>query len=587
MMLLRGGRQDGCLKRKASAFRRLPCDGRAALESAEKQLRLLTTVPIVQGALLPVLFFIDYDARQHADVCEFFLKKDDARDFARERGNLPMWSIDKFSGTGDNAGAKYFVVESYDSFYRLYSEHDRPAYGGPDVARDDCWRRYDTLLRGDQQRAMCLEEGFKVLPFAYEVQMEGVPLHLYFDIEGSRVTNPHVNFEELMTFALQEFQTFIYSTMQVPRELLTQVVLVILDSSTDRKFSKHIVYKIPQCAFTNNYVCGALMNAFQHHIDSKFGDPQSGNNKFYIQPFGEAKDQQQLVPFIDFAVYTKFRDFRLLGSCKRKGCILPSTQLRWLWIDGSPNQMTKEVWLQCLCQNVDYSSVRYEIANIYDLRQPDGVPRSSSLRTAAPLNGFRTIAGAGAGVPVRQTTDSITIATTTTTTTTAAAGLPSHAVRKLTEIGRDIAKWIVSNAAFRDYFPSGSSKRIQVEAPKLYQGNWTLRLRCYTRYCRIKARTVGSEIAVSHTSNCIFFEIGLNGFTSNGNHRLGSLTQKCWSQQHACRGKSEWESLRDMLPQRFKYQIGCVLEPIFGGEQPAPVQTTTTNCMFFDDEEIE
>jgi hypothetical protein len=557
----------------------IPPDGRAALESATAQFRENTTVASLPGVLLPPLFYVDYQQRHHANVCQFFLKKDEARDFARERGNLPMWSIDKFSGVGDNAGAKYFVVASYDVFFQAYCDNKRPDYGGPNVARDDCWRRYDDSSLSSRDRQQCLQDGFKILPFAYEVQMEGVPLHLYLDIEGSRVTNPSVDFELLMRFALDEFVRFTCDCRLVPVELLQHPELVILDSSTTSKFSKHIVYKIPQCVFANNYVCGALMNAFQHHIDAKFGDPQSSQNPFYIRPFGAAKDQAQLVPFIDFAVYTKFRDFRLLGSCKRKGCNSPDTQLRWLWLEGKQHEMTKELWLECLCQNVNYAddATRYEIGYIYDKRQPDGVPRSSSLRTAAPVNGF---GGSGSGVKRLSTLSS-------TRDAAFVRGLPSRVQKELVVIAKDIGRWLVNAPELSDYFPPGTSKQIKVEELRQYDGIWRMMIRCYTKYCRIKGRAMtNNPIAISHTSNPIYFCVGLNGFTGGGYAKLGMLTQKCFSQHGACQGgNSEWESLRDLLPSHFKERLARVIAPIFGdggGEVQAQQQE---ECMFIDEED--
>ena len=51
---------------------------------------------------LPMFNFVDHHARMNAtDEVRFFLKKDDAENYSSQKGHLPMFSIDKFSGKND------------------------------------------------------------------------------------------------------------------------------------------------------------------------------------------------------------------------------------------------------------------------------------------------------------------------------------------------------------------------------------------------------------------------------------------------------------------------------------------------------
>lgn len=212
-------------------------------------------------------------------------------------------------------------------------------------------------------------------------------MDLYLDLEGSRllsnskcnkfftllyrITNPHYDFEARFAQLLSEFKLFLQKMGICDDDCVFNAKLVILDSSNKTKFSKHIIYRLKDCVFANNYICGALMRNFHLHILKRFGEPDT--NIFYINPEEAAKKQSVKKCVLDFAVYTKNRDFRLIGSCKRKNCAT-ANPIRWLWMDNLPSVLTEEVFFASLIQRCPPS--KYHIARVIDTLN-DGVPISS------------------------------------------------------------------------------------------------------------------------------------------------------------------------------------------------------------------
>lgn len=176
--------------------------------------------------------------------------------------------------------------------------------------------------------------------------MEDLPLHLYLDVEGSKENNFEFDFQRQFFAMLDELKSFMKAMDLAPDELIDRMEIITLDSSTEKKFSKHCMLKIPDCLFKNNYICGALMRNFHAHLINKYGSADV--NPFYLNPEKSAKSEKR-VCLVDFAVYTKNRDFRLIGSCKRKGC-REAKHIRWLWLENQPNQLNEELFFKCLVQ---------------------------------------------------------------------------------------------------------------------------------------------------------------------------------------------------------------------------------------------
>lgn len=511
----------------------LEMDGSEPLEAARKQLKDLTT-STREGELLPPVFFVDRDARSHYAGVYFFLKKDEATDCAREKGNLPVWSIDKTS----DGGAKYFVVASYDAFWEVYKDCRRPSHGSLGFAPDQSWRDYDNTHAGDRLdgsvlsradadllREKYLRHAFQILPFAYEVVLEGVPLHLYLDIEASLETNPDLDGETLVTKLLAELKAFLCNMrLGVPTQDLLNPELVVFDSSTSRKISKHIIFKIRHVLWGNNYICGALMHSFHLHLIRRFGPEES--NIFYVNREADAKTKLK-VCFLDFAVYTKNRDFRVIGSCKRKGCDSPRTQLRWLWVEGRPGELSKKLFLDGLIQNTDDSDVTMHIHSVWDYRAMDGVPFSSSLRTPQPLGGFHT--NSSAVIPLRQRFSF----QSNSAVTGSGEGLTfSRAVEtRLKTLGERVAGWLARcrSAPFGDYFRDGRAAVKKVTLRKLRDGNYAWGIETSSSYCTIRRFKAGGSDHKrgGRTANFLVWITGLCKDGLYDTNKEGRVKQMC------------------------------------------------------------
>ncbi|WOL10079.1 DNA-directed primase/polymerase protein isoform X4 [Canna indica] len=95
-----------------------------------------------------------------------------------------------------------------------------------------------------------------------------------------------------------------------------------LDSSTTEKFSYHVIIRIPNIAFKDNSHVGAFVFEVCSRISSQRGS-NSQLGKLYIAKDSTSSDLQL---FLDSAVYTRNRCFRLAFSSKagKNSFLLPT-----------------------------------------------------------------------------------------------------------------------------------------------------------------------------------------------------------------------------------------------------------------------
>lgn len=543
-------------------------DGLESLESVKRHFYDVT-VATPDNAALPKLFFVDRESRRTATTdLSFFLKKDDARDYARSNGNLPMWSIDKFSGSGENAGAKYFCVGSYDVFWDQYEQCNRPKYGDPLFAPDSGWCEYDNLPSVpdfEKRRSELLKQNYKLLPFCYEVIMEGVPLHLYLDMEGCKVMNPNIDFDQLSAELISELRDYMCEICIAPRELLMQWELVVLDSSTAVKFSKHIIVKIPDCTFQNNYYCGALIRNFHMYLEHQYGETE--DNKYYIHPFGDAKSKNK-VCVLDLAVYTKFRDFRLIGSCKRKGCDNPKTLLRWLWLENKVGVMSREIFKDCLIQNTT-GKERYSLCYILDTIN-NGIPCSSSLKTSVPLNAgsSRNMNLDGIEMKVKSDSDRKQI-----DLPNVRINLPPPIKVLLEKYGQVVGSWLSSTnqEPFKYYFQNGGKVKT-VTLSCLRDGNYCWMINTIgCTHCEVKKQKFGADHKKGgRSATFLVWATGMSFSQSYDESKVGCIKQTCIA--NSCTGglgsagTVKTGYLGKGLPPEMRGKINDILRPFISTE---------------------
>mmetsp|Transcript_3699 Transcript_3699/g.4361 ORF Transcript_3699/g.4361 Transcript_3699/m.4361 type:complete len:635 (-) Transcript_3699:99-2003(-) len=182
----------------------------------------------------------------------------------------------------------------------------------------------------------------------YELIREGTPCRLYFDIEFNKVANPNIDDdanEMLMNEFISELSTELQSLFNIT---INRKNIVDLDSSTDKKFSRHLIIHLPKGQlFADAPTCGIFVKNFvgrlaeetatgemkeKHPVLSKhlFLNREITSNDETVKKINDCKcesekqqdsnnEKQRETPkvcFIDTGVYTRNRVFRILGSMK-------------------------------------------------------------------------------------------------------------------------------------------------------------------------------------------------------------------------------------------------------------------------------
>eukprot|EP00117_Sycon_ciliatum_P005460 scpid36228/ scgid5919/ Coiled-coil domain-containing protein 111 len=230
---------------------------------------------------------------------KFFSRQQPAMDFAcKSHGNLHVFSFEDPLLGGQ--GRRRFLVSSYYQFYSWYKSIKK------------------------------LERTF------YEVIPEGCVCRLYFDLEYAKEHNGGHDpdlctalFVKVVCFYLQQE----YSIECSPERVLD------LDSSTEKKFSRHLIFHLDSCCFQNNieagrfvqYVCGDL---WKHIKSSQSLSTDLSAESLQQLVIKKADGSEDL--FCDQGVYTRNRNFRLLGSSKlgKSAYLNVATMNRFMYLDA-------------------------------------------------------------------------------------------------------------------------------------------------------------------------------------------------------------------------------------------------------------
>jgi hypothetical protein len=178
----------------------------------------------------------------------------------------------------------------------------------------------------------------------YEVVREGRPCHLYFDLEFARSSdqnwNTNVDGDALVDCLLHHVKTLLQRNWGLVLDPQTQVYE--LESSTPEKFSRHVIVRIPGHAFFHNLAIGhfvaQIIDAAGAQLDVLKNPPPS----------------EERVSFVDTAVYTKNRHFRLVYSSKGgKTATLQPTKRYATGVQGVSRLSPARIFNDTLICNVD------------------------------------------------------------------------------------------------------------------------------------------------------------------------------------------------------------------------------------------
>ena len=169
----------------------------------------------------------------------------------------------------------------------------------------------------------------------YELIREKVPCRLYFDIEYNKRANPGIS-EEINEALMQEFISELVEEVKIRFDLdISRKNIVDLDSSTPKKFSRHLIVHMPNKElFADAVSCGVFVKRLIGRLADevatgemiKKDKPNLARYLFvYAKECPKDTDDGSCLPmkecpktcFVDNGVYTKNRIFRILGSLKK------------------------------------------------------------------------------------------------------------------------------------------------------------------------------------------------------------------------------------------------------------------------------
>ncbi|KAM7273250.1 hypothetical protein ACFE04_027914 [Oxalis oulophora] len=218
------------------------------------------------------------------EVWATFPRQDEAMKFLKGHDDVRVFSYqDHFSGQ------RRFLISTYKDF----------------------WQRYKTM-----------EPKFR---HHYEVIQEGLPCHLYFDLEFSKRDNPSKNGDEMVDLLISVVLEALLEKYSIEGN---EDWIVELDSSTEEKFSRHVVVRIPNTAFKDNIHAGAFVAEICSRIvisrtkDERF-------EKMFLKKDSISNESPSHL-FVDTAVYSRNRCFRLALSSKagKKAILLPTGRFK-------------------------------------------------------------------------------------------------------------------------------------------------------------------------------------------------------------------------------------------------------------------
>ncbi|KAH7714609.1 DNA primase [Aphelenchoides avenae] len=134
----------------------------------------------------------------------------------------------------------------------------------------------------------------------YELIKEGTPCRPYFDLEYYRKFNEHLDAHETLFAFLRLCRAVFADELGV---MLTDRSFLLLDSSTDAKFSVHVTVHLPDGKlFTNNVILKALIDRICARMTE--------------EGVGIVRTEGKDAFLCDTGVYSKNRNFRLYLSSK-------------------------------------------------------------------------------------------------------------------------------------------------------------------------------------------------------------------------------------------------------------------------------
>eukprot|EP01118_Nematostelium_gracile_P007315 TRINITY_DN2374_c0_g1_i1.p1 TRINITY_DN2374_c0_g1~~TRINITY_DN2374_c0_g1_i1.p1 ORF type:complete len:436 (-),score=94.88 TRINITY_DN2374_c0_g1_i1:207-1514(-) len=212
------------------------------------------------------------------DIYQEFPKQQMAIDFASKSDSLKIFSFEyerdtkRKQGVPENVGGRKYVVTTYKQF----------------------WTKYGADLHKESGKHF------------YEIIVENKPSKIYFDVEFEYGLNPGLVGENVIDILKKLMCEMISSVFKIELDVTD---FLDLDSSTPKKFSRHLIINHNLCWFKDNIQVGLFIKWVVAQLQTMRTDPDI--DSLFVK---NAKDKTVFVA--DMAVYTKNRNFRIYGSSK-------------------------------------------------------------------------------------------------------------------------------------------------------------------------------------------------------------------------------------------------------------------------------
>lgn len=163
----------------------------------------------------------------------------------------------------------------------------------------------------------------------YELIREGTPCRMYFDLEFCKVSNPQISSNESEMLMTEFIQELCHEFQLVHEIKVNRADIVDLDSTTEKKFSRHLIVHLPnQQLFADARSAGVFAKTFVERLAHELSTGKLTErrqtlahhlfvkNKTATNLNDESTVSSRESCFVDLGVYTRNRLFRILGSTK-------------------------------------------------------------------------------------------------------------------------------------------------------------------------------------------------------------------------------------------------------------------------------
>ena len=191
----------------------------------------------------------------------------------------------------------------------------------------------------------------------YEIIRDNEPCHLYFDIEFDRDANADVDGVKSTDALLDLIKEELYEKHNVTIALNKHVVeleSIITESNVasigqakkiSKKFSRHVIVRLPGAAFKSNIHVGKFVKDFWNSVCERRASDERCEKLFIRKEQSETERQYSI---IDLGVYTRNRAFRLFLSSKaKKKEVLQCTRRFWT------HREERDIFYRSLVTNID------------------------------------------------------------------------------------------------------------------------------------------------------------------------------------------------------------------------------------------